>query len=208
MSPANVTTDYKPAGGNFTVLTPSDTLVYAEIGAERVQVWLDTLAGMTISTDIGMSPVWNLGKKKLAGHTTGSIIIAGTLLFPKTSSASFEQMLIAHSDGSGFEHDRLSKVKPMVTTGYIEKALPFDIITISLSELGKSASATILKNVKIMQSDEQGQSGNFEIIAYKYMARDIWRRTLTPGEFSFSSKNERSSYLRNRIRKLVGGLSD
>jgi hypothetical protein len=195
------------------ILSPSDTLIYVEVWPKKQQLWLDTLLSMSVSTDMSMNPVWNLGENSVAGHTLGNLIVAGSLVFPKTSGATFEHVLAKARRGFPLSEDRLSKIKPVndlrvVQEHELASGALFDIYTISMSELEDPSNGvpmTVFSDVRIMQSDEQSQSGNtISAVAYKYMARNMFHRSTMGNEISYESSGSTSSYLERRIKAIMG----
>jgi hypothetical protein len=64
---------------------------------------------------------------------------------------------------------------------------------------------TVFSDVRIMQSDEQSQSGNtISAVAYKYMARNMFHRSTMGNEISYESSGSTSSYLERRIKAIMG----
>lgn len=159
------------------VITPADSIVYAKMFGTTVI--LDTIMAMTISTDADVKPVWNLGSKSPDGYTFGPSIIAGTIVFPKTMSLPFDELLI-HSDSFPYVHkmsdarfDEFFKdpveLKP-------EYAPPFSIVILSTSEVMRKPAINYkyISGVKIVNVDEQmDQASMTSVVVYKYTASNI-----------------------------------
>lgn len=159
------------------VITPADSIVYAKLFSATVI--LDTIMAMTISTDADVKPVWNLGSKSPDGYTFGPSIIAGTIVFPKTMSLPFDELLI-HSESFPYVHkmsdarfDEFFKdpveLKP-------EYAPPFSIVILSTSEVmhDPAINYKYISGVKIVNVDEQmDQASMTSVVVYKYTASNI-----------------------------------
>ena len=159
------------------VITPADSIVYAKMFGTTVI--LDTIMAMTISTDADVKPVWNLGSKSPDGYTFGPSIIAGTIVFPKTMSLPFDELLI-HSKSfpyvqkmsdarfDEFFNDPV-ELKP-------EYAPPFSIVILSTSEVMSDPAINYkyISGVKIVNVDEQmDQASMTSVVVYKYTASNI-----------------------------------
>ena len=169
-----------------TVITPSDTYVFAYFH-NSTMIQLDTLMAMTISTDVDVKPVWNLGSRSADGYTFGPSIVAGTILFPKTLSMPFDKLLsmgkldsfaskLSAAEFQEYTNEDV-EIKP-------EYSVPFSILLLSSSEYGSSSTTKPIVNfkyiegVKIVQTEEQmDQNSSTSIIVYKYTARNISDKT-------------------------------
>lgn len=169
-----------------TVITPSDSYVLAffDYGS---QVYLDTIMALTISTDVDVKPVWNLGSRSADGYTFGPSLVAGTILFAKTMSMPFDKLLslnkkiVYASKLSAIEFseyaDQDVEIKP-------EYSVPFSLLVLSSTEYANISGNDPIVNfkyiegVKIVQTEEQmDQNSGTSIIVYKYTARNISDKT-------------------------------
>jgi len=159
------------------VITPADSIVYAKMFGATVI--LDTIMAMTISTDADVKPVWNLGSKSPDGYTFGPSIIAGTIVFPKTMSLPFDELLnnsdkfpyvqkMSDARFDEFFNDPV-ELKP-------EYAPPFSLVILSTAEVMQDPAINYkyISGVKIVNVDEQmDQSSMTSVVVYKYTASNI-----------------------------------
>ena len=196
------------------VITPADSIVYAKMFGATVI--LDTIMAMTISTDADVKPVWNLGSKSPDGYTFGPSIIAGTIVFPKTMSLPFDELLI-HSGSFPYVHkmsdalfDEFFKdpveLKP-------EYAPPFSIVILSTSEVMRKPAINYkyISGVKIVNVDEQmDQSSMTSVVVYKYTASNIKNKhSMTNGRsislIEPTGNKMKSSYFNTIYNKIMAG---
>lgn len=193
-----------------TVITPSDTYVFAYFHNSTL-IQLDTLMAMTISTDVDVKPVWNLGSRSADGYTFGPSIVAGTILFPKTLSMPFDKLLsmgkldsfaskLSVAEFQEYSNDDV-EIKP-------EYSVPFSILLLSSSEYGSSSTTKPVVNfkyiegVKIVQTEEQmDQNSSSSIIVYKYTARNISDKT------GYVVKDGKKLEINIPMRKLIDNSS-
>lgn len=196
------------------VITPADSIVYAKMFGTTVI--LDTIMAMTISTDADVKPVWNLGSKSPDGYTFGPSIIAGTIVFPKTMSLPFDELLM-HSESFPYVHKMSDarfdeffqdpvELKP-------EYAPSFSLVVLSTSEIMETPAINYkyISGVKIVNVDEQmDQQSMTSVIIYKYTASNIKNKhAMSDGkgiqiDEPFSNKH-RSSYFNSLYNEIWTG---
>ena len=208
-----------------TIITPSDSYVYAffDYGS---QVCLDTIMALTISTDVDVKPVWNLGSRSADGYTFGPSLVAGTIVFPKTMSMPFDKLLsmnkktayaskLSAIDFSEYSDEDV-EIKP-------EYSVPFSLLIISsteyksISNLEPVVNFKYIEGVKIVQTEEQmDQNAGMSMIIYKYTARNISDKTgyvVNQGgkiKVSIPKRNietSSSKYTRSLYQKILSGGS-
>jgi hypothetical protein len=159
------------------VITPADSIVYAKLFGATVI--LDTIMAMTISTDADVKPVWNLGSKSPDGYTFGPSIIAGTIIFPKTMSMPFEELLMY-----SYKFPYVQKMSDLTFDEFVndpvelkpEYSPPFSIVILSSPEIMETPAINYkyISGVKIVNVDEQmDQQSMTSIIIYKYTASNV-----------------------------------